>query len=141
MFTPANDFERRRTLFSLLWIFLMFNYLYADVIGLMDASILRQYLTGTVEGLTITPTFLLMAALLMEVPIAMTVLPHVLPARANRFANIAAGLLKFAAVGLSLCVGTPTAYYLFFAVIELTVSLFIVVWAWQWRPVGVSATA
>src|SRR5215510_15061634 len=101
-----------RELFSLLWIFAMFNYLYADVIGLMDASLLRQFLTGTVESLQLTPTFLFGAAVLMEIPIAMVVLSRVLPHRASRRANIAAGGLKTAAVLGTLFVWRPAAYYM-----------------------------
>ncbi len=38
----------RKVLLSTMWIFAMFNYLYADVIGLMDHTLLTQMLAGTV---------------------------------------------------------------------------------------------
>ncbi len=42
---------------STLWIFVTLNYLYADVVSLMDKELLSQYLTGTVEGLQMTQGF------------------------------------------------------------------------------------
>jgi Family of unknown function (DUF6326) len=41
-----------------LWIFASLNYLYCDVVSLMDSNLLRQYLTGTVNGLEIDRGFL-----------------------------------------------------------------------------------
>ncbi len=125
----------RRVLLSSLWAFAMFNYLYADVMGLMDASLLRQYLTGTVNGLAITTPFLLAGAVLMEVPIAMTVLARVLPPGPNRWANVGAGVLKTIVVPLTLFVGKPTGYYVFFATIETLCTALIVLVAWRWVEV------
>jgi hypothetical protein len=125
-------FERTRTLLSAAWVFAMFNYLYADVMGLMDASLLRQFLTGHVAGMTISPTFLFGAAVLMEIPIAMTLLSKVLEHRANCIANLVAGSLKTVVVALTFFVDRPTPYYLFFSLIEIACTGFIVVTAWKW---------
>src|SRR5215204_6546152 len=54
---------------STLWTFATLNYLYCDVISLMDPELLRQYYTGNVNGLAFTPGFLLGAAILIEIPI------------------------------------------------------------------------
>jgi Family of unknown function (DUF6326) len=116
-----------------LWVFVMFNYLYADVLGLMDASLLKQLLSGHVDSLAITPGLLLAGAVLMEIPIAMTVLSRILPYRANRWANIAAGVIKTVAVAGTLRVGTIAIYYAFFATIEIACTLYIVVVAWRWK--------
>lgn len=136
---PSSD--RKKTMFSALWTFAMFNYLYADLIGLMDASTLRQYLTGHVNGLDLTPTFLLSAAVLMELPIAMTLLSRVLEHRANRRANLAAGALKTVVVLATLFVGTPPPYYVFFAVIEMLCTSLIVWMAWRWTLEPLAASA
>lgn len=137
----SPELDQRRALFSTLWIFVMFNYLYADLMGLMDASLLRQYLTGQVGSLAITPRFLLVAAVLMEIPIAMTLLSRILPHRANRTANIAAGIVKTLAVLLSLGMGTPSIYYAFFASIEIACTSTIVVLAWRWTSFQTSSRA
>ena len=55
---------------STLWIFVALNYLYCDIVSLMDPELLRQYLKGNVNGLAFTPGFLLGAAILISIPIA-----------------------------------------------------------------------
>lgn len=120
---------------SLLWVFAVLNYLYCDVMGLMDADQLKQYLTGTVGGMHLTPGFLLGAALLMEVPMVMVLLSTFLPRAASRWANIIAGAaMTLVQVG-SLLVGSgPTIFYAFFSAVEIACTAFIVVYAWRWRP-------
>jgi len=44
----SNEMEKMKIRFSTLWIFALFNYLYADVIGLMKAENLQGFLTGYV---------------------------------------------------------------------------------------------
>jgi Family of unknown function (DUF6326) len=118
---------------STLWIFAALNYLYCDVISLMDPELLPLYLRGNVNGLELTPGFLLGAAILIEIPIAMVLLSRVLPYRANRWANIAAGTLMTAVQSATLFVGAPAPYYLFFSVIEIATTVLIVWFAWTWR--------
>ena len=122
----------RKVMLSTLWIFVTLNYLYCDVIGLMDAELLKQYLTGTVDGLELNTNFLFAAAVLIEIPIAMVLLSRILNYRANRLANIIAASIKTIAMILTMFVGTPTSYYLFFGTIEIATTLFIVWYAWQW---------
>lgn len=117
---------------SLLWIFAMFNYLYADVVGLMNHETLKEIMTGSVDGLEITQGFLLGASVLMETAIAMVILSRVLKYKINRWANIVAGMIHTAAVYLSLFVGTPALYYMFFATIEISTTLYIIWSAWNW---------
>ena len=118
---------------STLWIFVMFNYTYCDILGLMDSSLLKQYLTGIVDGLELTEHFLLTGAILMEIPIAMILLSRILNYKANRLANIAAGSIKTIAMVLTMFVGTPTLYYIFFGSIEISTTIFIVYYAWKWK--------
>lgn len=140
--TPTTETVDTRVLLSALWVFAMLNYLYADVMSLMDPILLPQYVRGEVEGLRLTRPFLLGAAVMMEVPIAMTLLARVLPHRANRRANLFAAVFKTVAVAGSLLVGTPNAHYLFFAVIEIACTVVVFSVAWQWRaPAGAVAEA
>ncbi len=122
-----------RIILSTLWIFVTLNYLYCDVIGLMDSNLLKQFLTGTVEGMEISQEFLLMAGILMELPIAMVLLSRILKYKSNRIANITIGLIKTVVMILTLFIGKPTSYYLFFAIIELFTTTFIVIYAWKWK--------
>lgn len=127
------DFNNNKVLLSTLWIFVMFNYAYCDIMSLMDASLLKQYLTGVVEGLELTQGFFLSGAILMEIPIAMILLSRVLNYRANRWANIIAASIKSIAMILTMFVGTPSMYYLFFGIIEIATTLYIIYYAWTWK--------
>ena len=126
--------DKMKVKLSTLWIFVMFNYLYADVMALMDPVLLNQFLTGTINGLTINETFLLGAAVLMEIPIAMVLLSRLLNYSANRWANIIAGAIKTVVMIATMFVGSgPTLYYLFFGTIEIVCTSYIVMIAWNWR--------
>ena len=125
--------DDKKALFSTLWVFLMFNYLYADVMGLMDSTLLRQYLTGAVNGMTVDGQMLFAAAILMELPIAMIVLSRICSDRVVRVLNIVAGSIKALVVFATLFVGHPQSYYVFFAAIEVVVAAGIVVTAARWR--------
>jgi len=127
------ELKDRKVILSTLWIFVMFNYVYCDILGLMDSSLLKQYLIGTVDGLEITESFLFMGAILMEIPIAMILLSRILNYRANRWANIAAGLIKTLAMIMTMFMGKPSSYYLFFGIIEIATTIFIVYYAWTWK--------
>jgi hypothetical protein len=124
---------------SLLWIFALLNYLYADVLALWaivgspnlaDAPHLPQW---AIMG----------SAVLMEIPIAMILACRLLPFRANRLANMIAGGVITLVSGFLTFVpplagwGRPPAFpeYLFFATIE-TVATSVIIWqAWTWSEV------
>ncbi|BCY17602.1 hypothetical protein hrd7_14510 [Leptolinea sp. HRD-7] len=124
----------KKALFSTLWIFLMFNYLYCDFLSNMESTVLKGLLDGQIAGMAVTPAFMLNAALLMEIPTAMVLLSRVLPFRVNRWANIVAGLIMTLVQVGSLFVGSgPTPHYIFYSVIEASTAAFIVWFAWNWR--------
>jgi hypothetical protein len=122
--------------FSTLWIFAIFNYLYADIVTLMDPVFLKQIMVGQAGSFQITQGFLLGAAILMETAIAMVILSRVLGYGANRWANIIVGVIHTAAVISSVFVGgtMPALYYIFFATIEIVCTSLIVWYAWTWKP-------
>ena len=73
---------------SLLWIFALLNYLYADVLALFD-------IVGSQDPAPHLPQWVLLgSSVLMEIPIAMIVASRLLPFRANRLANIIAGAVE-----------------------------------------------
>jgi hypothetical protein len=120
---------------TMLWIFVLFNYLYCDVIGLMDPDLLGQYLTGDVAGMTITPMLLVGASLLMEIPIAMVLLTGLLRPTASRRANVAAGTVMTVVQTGTLFLTPPTPYYLLFSIVEIGTTVAIIVLALR-RPTG-----
>lgn len=120
---------------STLWLFATLNYLYCDVVTVMDPRKLNQFVAGTVGGMEITQGFLLGAGILVEIPIAMVLLSRILKYRLNRWTNIVAGILMAVVQILTLLPSTPTMYYVFFSVIEIASTALIVWYAWKWtRP-------
>ena len=122
-----------RTKLSTLWIFATVNYLYADVVGLMDHNLLQGYLAGNVGGLQISQGFLLAAGVLVEIPMAMILLSRLLDPRANRWANIGAGSFMTVVQLATLFAKTPALYYVFFSAVEVASTATIVWLAWRWR--------
>lgn len=135
---PQNVSITKQSLLSTLWIFVLFNYLYCDVLSNMEAQTLNGLLTGHVAGMDITPVFMLGAAILMEIPILMVLLSRILPYRGNRWANIIAGLIMTSVQIGSLFVGTgPSLHYSFYSAIEITCTAAIVWLAWRWRDLEI----
>jgi uncharacterized protein DUF6326 len=120
---------------SVLWIFALLNYLYADVVALWA-------LLGAPPAETphLGQLALVASAVLMEIPIAMIVASRLLPRRANRLANIIAGSIVTVVNGFLTFIpplvgwGRPPALpeYLFFATIETVCTVAIVWQAWTW---------
>jgi hypothetical protein len=117
---------------STLWLFATLNYLYCDVVTVMDPQKLKQFIAGTVGGMEITPGFLLGAGVLVEIPIAMVLLSRVLKYRFNRWTNIIAGIIMTVVQILTLLPSAPTIYYTFFSIIEIASTSLIVWYAWKW---------
>ena len=123
---------------SLLWLFALLNYLYADVLALFS-------FVGSPSTAPHLPQWALLgSAVLMEIPIAMILACRLLPFRANRLANITAGALLtlvngFLTFVLPLTNGDfrdPTfPAYVFFATIETVCTVVIIRRAWNWSAV------
>ena len=117
---------------STFWLFATLNYLYCDVVTIMDPQKLKQFIAGTVGGMEITQGFLLGAGVLVEIPIAMVLLSRILKYRLNRWANIIAGVIMTAVQILTLFPSRPTPYYVFFSILEIASTLLILWFAWKW---------
>jgi hypothetical protein len=120
----TTESKDRRVMLSTLWLFVTLNYIYCDVVTVMD-PVKRA-------PIQLTPEFLLGASILVEIPIAMVLLSRVLKYGANRWANIITGAIMTAVQVLSLFVAIPALYYVFFSVIEIACTAFIVWYAWTW---------
>ena len=132
------ELQDRKVILSTLWIFLTANYIYCDVLSHMEPAVLKELLTGTLGSIQVTQSFLLAAAIFMEIPFAMIILSRVLKYRANRWVNIIAGVFMAASQVGTMNMGTPpTIHYLFYSAIEIACNLFIVWYAWKWtNPEG-----
>jgi hypothetical protein len=128
---------------SLLWLFALLNYLYADVLALFS-------FIGSPSTAPHLPQWALLgSAVLMEIPIAMILACRLLPFRANRLANIIAGAILtlvngFLTFVLPLTNGDfrdPTfPAYVFFATIETVCTVVIIRRAWNWSGVEAAPT-
>lgn len=123
-----------RTRLSTLWIFAVLNYLYADVMTLLDPEGLEIILSGSVGSVEISQGLLFAAALLMETAIVMVLLSRLLRYRANRILNLIIGTVHTLAVALSMFIeGPPAPYYILFGSIEIATTVLIVVFAARWK--------
>ena len=128
---------------SVLWIFALLNYLYADVIAVW--AILGSPPADTPH---LGQLALAGSAVLMEIPIAMILASRLLPVRANRLANIIAGSIVTLVNGFLTFIpplvgwGRPPALpeYLFFATIETVCTVAIVWQAWTWPAADAAVT-
>ena len=120
-----------RARLSATWVFVMLNMVFADILSFMTPGALQQVLSGSADGIQITPGFLLVAAVVAEVPIAMVLLSLLLPQRAARWANIGAAAVTVAYV---LGMASATPHYVFLAALETIGCLAIAWWSWTWRP-------
>jgi hypothetical protein len=124
---PITD---TRTRLSLLWVFVMLNMILADVLSFLSAEALQQILEGHAGQIAITPGFILLAAAMTEIPIAMVLLCLVLPRRALRWANVVAAAFTVVYVfGL----GSTAPHYIFIAGMEALGCILIAWTAWRWR--------
>jgi hypothetical protein len=123
----------RKVLLSTLWIFAIFNYIYADIFNLFFNP------AAHAGSAAMTAGALLFFAVAMETSIAMVVLSRVLKRGANRWANIAAGIFNTALVAYTLIGETPMPFYVFFVVVEMACTLLIVWLAIRWKPAVESA--
>lgn len=127
--TKATEMKDKKVMLSSLWIFATLNYIYADVFTL--------FFNPAAQQMVLPQAAALVFAILMETALAMVLLSQVLKYRANRWANIAAGVFHTAFVSWSLFGETPPLFYMFFAAIEIPCTLFIVWYAWKWtNPEG-----
>ena len=117
------------TRLSTLWVVVMFNMVFADILTFIKPGALQELWAGQ-AGVQITPELLLVFALLIEIPIAMILASRLLKRGPNRWANTAAALVTTAFVVGG---GALTPHYLFFAIVELTCMALIVWYVWTRR--------
>ena len=128
----------RKNLLPLLWVFLTVNYIYCDVFILHDARYLEAFLVGEVGNMKITEGFLLMFAVVMQVPMIMIVLSKILTFKLNKYTNILAGVITTSVQTFTVSMG-GASYFKFFSLFEISTGLIIIVLAATWKQETVNA--
>ena len=121
--------DRKGTI-SLLWVVVMFNMAFADILTFILPGSLQDIMSGDTGPFKITQAMLLVFAVLIEIPITMTILSRILKRRVNRIVNIAASAVTIAFVVGG---GSTTLHYLFLAGVEVVAMLLIVLLCATWR--------
>jgi len=114
---------------STLWIVVMINMAYADILSLHIPGALDEVAKTSVSTGTPIPQLMLGGAIMLEIPIAMIFLSRVLKQQVNRWANIIASVITIVYV-----VGGRASYphYTFIAAVEVFCLLLIIWSAWKW---------
>jgi hypothetical protein len=115
------------TKLSILWILVMFNMAFADILSLFIPGIHEEL--AAFAGDTPVANFMLIGAVIHQIPIFMIFLSRVLGWKANRRANIGAGIITIVYVVGG---GSLLPHYLFIATVEVLTMLYIIRIAWQW---------
>ena len=127
--TKTVKMEDMKVKLSTLWIVVMFNMVFADILSFMLPDFLEILETGQAGGVPITQEILLVFAVLLEIPIVMIILSRVLTYSVNRWANIIAAVVTILFVVGG---GSTSLHYIFFATIEVVCMLLIIGYAWKW---------
>lgn len=120
----------RKVLISTLWIVVMFNMAFADILSFMIPGGLEEVLTGTVDGISMSANLMLVAAVMLEIPIAMILLSRVMKRKSNRLLNIVASIITIVFVVGG---GSLEPHYILLAGIEVICMLYILKLAWTWK--------
>lgn len=119
---------------SALWASVMFCYIYADYFGLFSAGQLARMNRGEIPPLgQATDGVMLFVSAMMVIPSLMIVLSVTLPAKLNRLFNIAAGFLYSAIIAITMW---SSAHFIFYGVVEITLTMLVVYYAWTWPNAG-----
>ena len=116
---------------SALWVAMMLLYIYADILSLFRPGQIEEMIEGLMGPFPVTQGSLLTASILMIIPAVMVFLSLTLKPKVNRWANITLGVL-YTLVNISNLIGETWAYYIFFGIIEIVLTLLIVWYAWKW---------
>ena len=123
---------------SALWVAIMLLYIYADILSLFKPGQIEQMIAGKMGPFPVTQSSLLAASTLMIIPAVMVFLSLTLKTKVNRWINITFGVL-YTLVNISNLIGETWAYYIFFGIVEIALTLIIVWHAWKWSRNTVSS--
>jgi len=127
--TPTKKIDTK-VLLSTLWIVVMINMAYADILSLHIPGAFDEVTKTSVSTGAPIPQLMLVGAIMLEIPVAMIILSRVLKYGVNHWVNIIAGIFTIAYIW-----GGMASYphYIFIASVETLCLLLIIGFAWTWR--------
>jgi len=115
-----------KTKLSTLWIVIMLNLIFADILSIMMELVNKN--TLDIIGGNVTTTMAI-AAIITNIPILMIYFSRVLPYKSNRRLNIVAAFITIIYIVGG---GSLLAHYIIIASIEVAL-LMVIMWsAWKW---------
>ena len=108
----------------------MFFYIYGDYFELYQPGKLQGMFAGNTAFGAVTQAILLGMSAVMIIPSLMPFLSLVLPAKLSRWMNIIFGAVYTAIMVLAIRGGWH--FYIVFGLLEITLTLLIVWYAWTW---------
>lgn len=127
--------KNRRNIYSGLWTYASLNYLYCDLATFMDAEVHNQYHTGTVNSFKMTPEFIAVSAVYMQIALSNVFLPQVIKNdNTLRWVQIACGAITTLVQSATLFSHKPTPYYAVFSTFEIATTAYITFDAIRWKP-------
>lgn len=113
---------------SILWIVIMFNMVFADILSLF----IPWMLEGLIEFAGDTPItqLMLIGAIIHQIPIFMIFLSRVLKYKINRILNIIASIITIIYV---IWGGSLFPHYIFIASVEVILMLYIIKISYNWK--------
>ncbi len=113
-----------------IWTSVMFCYIYADYFGLYVPGRLHQMLGGTMPPLgPVSQWVLLGTSTVLAIPAVMIFLSLVLKPRLNRALNIGFGITYTLIILVTMW---DWWFYICYGVIEITLTVLAVCYAWTW---------
>ena len=119
------------TKLSTLWVVVILNLLFADILSIMVELVNKN----TLDIIGEVTTTMAVAALITNIPILMIYFSKALNHRLNRLFNIIAGVITIIFV---IGGGSLTPHYIICAGIEVIVLIIIIWTAWKWVAVEIN---
>lgn len=120
----VNKIDTRVKL-STLWIIVMINMIFADILSIMISLVEKE--TLTLDNVKI---LMLIAAVVTQIPILMIYFSRSLKYKINRIANIVAALFTIIYV---IGGGTTAPHYILIAGVEIICMILIIKISWSWK--------
>jgi len=118
---------------SLLWLFAILNMLFRDIHELTTASAVNEIIAGTLNGVPVTETLLVIGAIIVELLLIAMMASWMLPAKQARLINLI--LAPIAIIGTIAARPSDPDDFIF-ATIEILTFVVIFVSAFRWKAVA-----